>query len=99
MNGISLIPIGLLIWRLKTRGQQALFNLEIKKKSGSSLNLDIHHSKVPSSDYKYKSSNISSVEFYHLLSETLESIDKPDGGVNRKGLLLKGFIFFIDSIF
>ena len=27
----------------------ALFNLETKKKSGSSLNPDIHHSKVPSS--------------------------------------------------
>ena len=26
------------------------FNLEIKKKSGSSINPDIHHSKVPSSD-------------------------------------------------
>ena len=32
------------------RGEQALFNLEIKKKSGSSVNSDIHHSKVPSSD-------------------------------------------------
>ena len=27
-----------------------LINLEIKKKSGSSINPDIHHSKVPSSD-------------------------------------------------
>ena len=32
------------------RGEQAIFNLEIKKKSGISLNPDIHHSKVPSSD-------------------------------------------------
>ena len=31
------------------RGEQAIFNLEIKKKSGSSINPDIHHSKVPSS--------------------------------------------------
>ena len=47
---ISLIPIGYLIWRSITRGEQAIFNLEIKKKSGSSLNPDIHNSKVPSSD-------------------------------------------------
>ena len=31
------------------REEQAIFNLEIKKKSGSSINPDIHHSKVPSS--------------------------------------------------
>ena len=31
------------------RGEQAIFNLEIKKKSGSSINPDIHHSKVFSS--------------------------------------------------
>ena len=35
--------------RFITRGEQALFNLEIKKKSGPSINPDIHHSKVPSS--------------------------------------------------
>ena len=35
-----------LIWRLITRGEQALFNLEIKKKTGSIINPDIHHSKV-----------------------------------------------------
>ena len=32
------------------RGEQALFNLEIKKKSGLSINPDIHHSKVFSSE-------------------------------------------------
>ena len=32
------------------RGEQAIFNLEIKKKSGLSMNPDIHHSKVFSSD-------------------------------------------------
>ena len=32
------------------RGKQAIFNLEIKKKSGLSINPDIHHSKVFSSD-------------------------------------------------
>ena len=31
------------------RGEQAIFNLEIKKKSGFSINPDIHHSKVFSS--------------------------------------------------
>ena len=34
------------------RGEQAIFNLEIKKKSGSSINPDIHYSKVPSSERK-----------------------------------------------
>ena len=33
------------------RGEQAIFNLEIKKKRGLSLNPDIHHSKVFSSEY------------------------------------------------
>jgi len=31
------------------RGELAIFNLEIKKKSGLSINPDIHHSKVFSS--------------------------------------------------
>ena len=30
-------------------GEQAIFNLQIKKKSGLSINPDIHHSKVFSS--------------------------------------------------
>ena len=34
------------------REEQAIFNLEIKKKSGLSLNPDVHHSKVFSSDQK-----------------------------------------------
>ena len=38
------------------RGEQAIFDLEIKKKSGLSINPDIHHSKVFSSGY------ISSIE-------------------------------------
>ena len=41
--------IGLLIWRLITRVDQALFFLKIKKKRKSSIILDINHSKVPSS--------------------------------------------------
>ena len=32
-------------------GEQAIFNLQIKKKSGLSLNPDIHHSKVFSSGH------------------------------------------------
>ena len=46
------------------RGEQAIFNLEIKKKSGLSINPDIHHSKVFSSDsalaliFKFKSADI-----------------------------------------
>ena len=32
------------------RGEQAIFNLDIMKKSGLSINPDIHHSKVFSSD-------------------------------------------------
>jgi len=42
------------IWRLKMRGEQAIFNLEIKKKSGLSINPDIHHSKVFSSGQIFK---------------------------------------------
>ena len=42
-------PKRLLIWRLITRAEQALYKLEIKKKRRSSINPDIHHSKVPSS--------------------------------------------------
>ena len=32
------------------RGEQAIFNLEIKKNSGLSINPDIRHSKVVSSE-------------------------------------------------
>ena len=35
------------------RGEQAIFNLEIKKKSGLSINPDIHHSKVFSSEFQF----------------------------------------------
>ena len=35
--------------RLITCGEQAILNLEIKKKSELSINPDIHHSEVPSS--------------------------------------------------
>jgi len=39
----------LLLWSLNSCGEQAIFKLDIKKKSGLSLNPDIHHSKVFSS--------------------------------------------------
>ena len=34
---------------INNKRMTSLFNLKIKKKSGSSINPDIHHSKVPSS--------------------------------------------------
>ena len=43
------------------RGEQAIFNLEIKKKSGLSINPDIHHSKVFSSGQRNR--NIWSLDF------------------------------------
>ena len=39
----------LLLWSLNSCGEQAIFKLDIKKKSGLSLNPDIHRSKVFSS--------------------------------------------------
>ena len=39
------------------RGEQAIFNLEIKKKSGLSLNPVIHHSKVFSSGHRRYNEN------------------------------------------
>ena len=39
---------------IKNKRRTSLFNLEIKKKSGSSINPDIHHSKVPSSEQLLK---------------------------------------------
>ena len=39
------------------RGEQVIFNLDIMKKRGLSLNPDIHHSKVPSSDWGFHSQN------------------------------------------
>ena len=39
------------------RGEQAIFNLEIKKKSGLSINPDIQHSKVFSSVYSFNIKN------------------------------------------
>ena len=47
---ISLIPICWLFRRLNSCGEQAIFNLDIKNKFGLSINPDIHHSKVFSSE-------------------------------------------------
>jgi len=44
------LKIKLLLWSVNSCGEQAIFKLDIKKKSGLSLNPDIHHSKVFSSD-------------------------------------------------
>ena len=46
------------------RGKQAIFNLEIKKKSGLSINPDIHHSKVLSSGWKCRDFKIWVCEKY-----------------------------------
>ena len=58
------------------RGEQAIFNLEIKKKSGLSINPDIHHSKV------FTSGGFSIFTFpvapLHLNSKKL--LLKPEGG-------------------
>ena len=40
------------------RGEQAIFNLKIEKKSGLSINPDIHHSKVFSSGQEIDNSII-----------------------------------------
>ncbi len=49
------------------RGEQAIFNLEIKKKRGLSINSDIHHSKVPSSDFKMFQMTVWSFGFNGML--------------------------------
>ena len=51
------------------RGEQAIFNLEIKKKSGLSINPDIHHSKVFSSCYFRKEAGPNMIHFIRRLKE------------------------------
>ena len=64
------------------RGEQAIFNLEIKKKSGLSINPDIHHSKVFSSGYfslvlvlvllyKYARLNVMKTKLFYSISTRL----------------------------
>ena len=63
-------------------GEQAIFNLEIKKKSGLSINPDIHHSKVFSSGYIWNIIHVlSSKEGIHRTQDTkdthwLEKLEK-----------------------
>ena len=54
------------------RGEQAIFNLEIKKKRGLSINPDIHHSKVFSSDCKA----IENLSLWLLHGNTLLIVDE-----------------------
>ena len=55
------------------RGEQAIFNLEIKKKSGLSLNPDIHHSKVFSSECLVKNQQSWTFEqFFLTVNKRLE---------------------------
>jgi len=48
------------------RGEQAIFNLEIKKKSGLSINPNIHHSKIFSSGYIMELKNIYQVILWNF---------------------------------
>ena len=52
------------------RGEQAILNLEIKKKSGLSINPDIHHSKVFSSEQNL---------IFNVCKEKLFTIEKEVG--------------------
>ena len=67
------------------RGEQAIFNLEIKKKSGLSINPDIHHSKVFSSVFlnletkskqrmNFKNKNWAFKNFYNLLCKVIQNL-------------------------
>ena len=53
------------------RGEQAIFHLEIKKKSGLSINPEIHHSKVFSSDHIQQICNQSENDYIPQEPETL----------------------------
>ena len=55
--------------------KKAIFNLEIKKKSGSSINPDIHHSKVPSSDLCRHSDRDYTHTNYHFTYNTLKKYE------------------------
>ena len=60
-------------------GEQAIFNLEIKKKSGLSLNPDIHHSKVFSSGYTQYSPGCKYISIRLFSSDTLQGEVIPTG--------------------
>jgi len=58
------------------KGQQAIFNLQIKKKSGLSLNPDIHHSKVFSSDLDVKPDSTELTRFIEMKPDITRFINK-----------------------
>ena len=57
-----------------TLWEQAIFNLEIKKKSGLSINPDIHHSKVSSSGHIKISSKILYKDIRDILYKDFQNI-------------------------
>ena len=59
------------------RGEQALFNLEIKKKRGLNINPDIHHSKVFSSGKMFIFRPSRSVQSFLRLLDTNKQTEKP----------------------
>ena len=75
------------------RGEQAMFNLEIKKKSGLSINPDIHHSKVFSSDQVGILINQSLILFFSLYL-LWSSIDTNQSVTNPILVLMSALIKF-----
>ena len=59
------------------RGELAIFNLEIKKKSGLSINPDIHHFKLFSSEYICKCLRI------NTLNQPVFSVKKTESLYNN----------------
>ena len=92
------------LWRLKTRGEQAIFYLEIKKKSGSSINPDIHHSKVPSSELKLQR-QFSYCLFRYLVGTDFKKWNSgllsDDASSSSSGIYVNKYIFlsFLSDIF
>ena len=68
------------------RGEQAIFNLEIKKKSGLSINPDIHHSKV------FSSGRIFSIVVFMRILDTDMKDDMP---VTHIPLFLKYLLYLV----
>ena len=57
-------------------GEQAIFNLQIKKKSGLSLNPDIHHSKVFSSELFKNAAHFCDIQEFTVLNFFLLTAQK-----------------------
>ena len=75
------------------RGEQAIFNLEIKKKSGLSINPDIHHSKVSSSESFF---NLQLKTDSYMLSSFKEYLRKKVAELNHS--IRKFHLFLIPLI-